>query len=73
VQGIAFWLPGKWTTDFYVKTALTGYSVKLIIAIALTPLIYLGHAFVKNYLGREEAQKAIVETAEDSLHHKVKE
>ncbi len=50
VLGIAFWLPGKMTTEQYVHAALTGYFVKLIIAILLTPLIYLGHSMVKNYL-----------------------
>lgn len=73
VQGIAFWLPGKWTTDFYVKTALTGYSVKLVIAIALTPLIYLGHALVKRYIGEKEAAITIRQSAEQSLEHDVKE
>ena len=50
VLGIAFWLPGKMTTEQYIHAALTGYLVKLIIAILLTPLIYLGHSMVKTYL-----------------------
>jgi queuosine precursor transporter len=73
VQGIAFWLPGIWTTDFFIKAALTSYAVKLIIAVALTPLIYLGHAMVKKYLGEKEAVAVIKESAEESLHHKVNE
>jgi len=73
VQGIAFWLPGKWATDFYIKTALTGYSVKLVIAIALTPLIYLGHSLVKKYIGEKEAEQTIKHSAEESLEHEVKE
>jgi uncharacterized PurR-regulated membrane protein YhhQ (DUF165 family) len=31
-----------------------GYFVKLIIAIGLTPLIYLGHYLIDNYLGTEK-------------------
>jgi uncharacterized integral membrane protein (TIGR00697 family) len=50
VLGIAFWLPGKISTDQFIKAAFTGYSVKLMIAILLTPLIYLGHSLVKKYL-----------------------
>lgn len=73
VQGIAFWLPGKWTTDFYIKAALTSYSVKLLIAVALTPLIYLGHTLVEKYLGEKEAVKLEKASAEQSLHHEVEE
>ncbi len=73
VLGIAFWLPGKMTTEVFINAALTGYTFKLIIAIVLTPLIYIGHKMVDNYLGEETAHKVIVKTAEESLHHKVEE
>lgn len=73
VLGIAFWLPGKWSTDLFISAALTSYSVKLLIAILLTPLIYLGHTLVKKYLGEKEADMVISQTAEESLHHKADE
>nr|WP_294936902.1 queuosine precursor transporter [uncultured Flavobacterium sp.] len=50
VLGIAFWLPGKMTTEVYINAALTGYTFKLIIAVALTPMIYLGHYLIELYL-----------------------
>jgi len=50
VLGIAFWLPGKINTETFISSALTGYTFKLIIAVVLTPLIYLGHHLIKNYL-----------------------
>lgn len=50
VLGIAFWLPGKMTTAVFINAALTGYTFKLIIAVALTPLIYLGHYLIDNFL-----------------------
>jgi len=71
VLGIAFWLPGKMTTEVFINAALTGYTFKLIIAIVLTPLIYIGHKMVDNYLGEETAHKVIIKTAEESLHHKL--
>lgn len=71
VLGIAFWLPGKMTTDVFINAALTGYTFKLIIAIILTPLIYLGHSLIDKYFGEEEAHKIIKHSAEESLHHKV--
>jgi uncharacterized integral membrane protein (TIGR00697 family) len=73
VQGIAFWLPGKWTTTFYLHAALTSYFVKLLIAVALTPLIYLGHGIVKRYLGENASHNLQHHTAEESLHHPVKD
>lgn len=50
VLGIAFWLPGKMDTKMFIASAFTGYSVKLLIAIGLTPMIYLGHNLIDNYL-----------------------
>jgi uncharacterized integral membrane protein (TIGR00697 family) len=73
VLGIAFWLPGKMTTAVFLNAAITGYTFKLIIAVALTPLIYLGHNMIEKYLGDEESHKIIKHSAEESLHHKVKE
>jgi uncharacterized integral membrane protein (TIGR00697 family) len=48
---IAFLLPGKITFEQYINLGFTGYSAKLIIAIALTPLIYIGRAAIEKYLG----------------------
>ena len=50
VLGIAFWLTGKIDTPTFIASALTGYFVKLIIAIVLTPVIYLGHAIIDKQL-----------------------
>ncbi|MCK9399043.1 MAG: queuosine precursor transporter [Bacteroidales bacterium] len=63
VTGIAFWLPGKLTFGDFINTAFTGYTAKLIIAIALTPLIYLGHAIIHSYLGKEQSDQIVEETA----------
>ena len=67
VLGIAFWLPGKMTTENYINAALTGYTFKLIIAVALTPLIYAGHSLINRYLGANEAHK-IIAVAENELN-----
>lgn len=53
VLGIAFWLPGKMTTATFINAGLTGYTFKLIIAIVLTPMIYLGHYLIEKYLHEE--------------------
>jgi uncharacterized integral membrane protein (TIGR00697 family) len=50
VLGIAFWMTGKMTTEVFITSAFTGYFVKLIIAILMTPLIYLGHSLIEKYI-----------------------
>jgi len=50
VSGIAFWLTGKITTIQYLNMSITGYTFKLMLAIVLTPLIYLGHHLIEKYL-----------------------
>ncbi len=64
ILGIAFWLPGKMTTENFINAAFTGYVFKLIIAILLTPLIYLGHSLINKYLAKEEAYEIIHKSAE---------
>ena len=53
VLGIAFWLPGKMNFETFFASALTGYVFKLIIAIALTPIIYLGHDVIKKHISED--------------------
>ena len=50
VLGIAFWATGKMDTATFIISAFTGYFVKLIIAVCLTPLIYLGHSLIEKYI-----------------------
>ena len=57
VGGIAFYLPGKVNLEQYLNMSSSGYLAKLIIAIGLTPLIYLGHRLIRNYLKEVEIMK----------------
>ena len=50
VAGIAFWLPGKISFANYLSLSASGYIAKLLIAIGLTPFIYLGHYAIDRYL-----------------------
>lgn len=54
VLGIAFYATGKIDTQTYLASGLTGYVVKLGIAILLTPLIYVGHSVLDKYLKNEQ-------------------
>lgn len=54
VQFIAFVLPGKWPFNEFLTNASWGYAFKLLVAMALIPLIYLGHYVIGKYLKKEE-------------------
>tara|TARA_B100001093_G_scaffold487855_1_gene524529 strand:- start:87 stop:779 length:693 start_codon:yes stop_codon:yes gene_type:complete len=47
---IGFVLPGSLSFVDFMTIAPTNYILKIIIAILLTPLIYLGHYWIKRYL-----------------------
>jgi uncharacterized integral membrane protein (TIGR00697 family) len=47
---IGFIAPGTIPLDDFWGIALTNYSLKLMIAIALTPVIYLTHYAIRRYL-----------------------
>jgi hypothetical protein len=46
---IGFVLPGTMSFNDFLTIAPTNYVLKLVIAIALTPLIYLGHWWLRKY------------------------
>ena len=54
VQFIAFVLPGKWPFNEFLVNASWGYAFKLLVALALIPLIYLGHYLIGKYLRNQE-------------------
>ena len=47
---IGFVIPGKLTMAEFFKIVPVNYSLKLLIAIALTPVIYLGHWLMRKWL-----------------------
>src|ERR687895_2328256 len=57
IIGIAFWLPGKVKTEEFLIVAGTNYSYKMMIAVAVTPLLYIGHAAIDRFLGTAEANQ----------------
>jgi hypothetical protein len=73
VQFIAFVIPGVWTIDMFLKNASYGYAFKLLVAVAVIPVIYLVHFLIDKYLGNEVSHDMIQHTAEKNLHHKIEE
>ena len=66
ILGIAFYLPGKITFSEFLGFAITNYSYKVLIAILITPLIYLGHGLIDRYLGKELSDEMTGEAAQHS-------
>lgn len=52
---IAFKIGQGWTFPKVLAIALVGYSYKFVIAIIITPLLYLVHALIEKYLGPDLA------------------
>jgi len=57
---------GTFTTKQILAIGITNYLYKFVVAILLTPLIYLGHTIIDNYLGREHAQRMSDEASSQS-------
>ncbi|MFM2286166.1 MAG: hypothetical protein RLZZ543_1663, partial [Bacteroidota bacterium] len=52
---VGFYLTGIITSwSQFVSIAFTNYSLKMLIAVALTPLIYLGHFAIKKFLNEPQ-------------------
>ncbi|HOZ15009.1 MAG TPA: queuosine precursor transporter [Tenuifilaceae bacterium] len=58
---IAFYLLGNWSMNQVIAVGLIQYLYKIILAIILTPVIYLMHSIIDKYLGRKASLKLIAE------------
>ena len=58
---IAFYFLGNWSLEQVFRVGLIQYLYKVFLAIALTPLIYLVHILIDNYLGKETSEIIIEE------------
>ena len=61
---IAFY--GVFTNEQIVAIGITNYIYKFSVAIVLTPIIYLGHAIIDTYLGKDQAAQISAEAANES-------
>lgn len=58
-------IPLEWDFRQFSSVALTNYSVKLLVALAMTPLIYAGHWGIERFLGKSVADALAEEAARD--------
>jgi uncharacterized integral membrane protein (TIGR00697 family) len=58
---VAFYFLGNWSLEQVFKVGIIQYTYKVLLAIALTPVIYLVHALIDAYLGKESSEIIIEE------------
>ncbi|TGK14779.1 VUT family protein [Leptospira fluminis] len=64
---VAYW--GQYEFGVLNSISSTNFVYKMVIAIAITPVIYLSHSFIERYLGEEAhklAEQALLEGREDN-------
>ncbi len=54
---VAFYIGADWDLRLVLAIGCVNYVYKFFMAVVLTPLIYLAHAIIDNYLGKEVAEQ----------------
>ncbi|MBP9186452.1 MAG: queuosine precursor transporter [Bacteroidia bacterium] len=62
---IAFYIGGNWPLKLVLAVGVVNYIYKFIVAIVLTPLLYVVHAIIDNYLGKDLAEQMMAEAAKE--------
>jgi hypothetical protein len=52
---LAFYLMGNWSIQQVISVGIIQYLYKLTVAVLLTPVIYVCHAYIDRYLGLKVA------------------
>ncbi|HXA01692.1 MAG TPA: queuosine precursor transporter [Cytophagaceae bacterium] len=63
---VAFYIFGgehRWTFQQVISVGIINYIYKFSLAILLTPLLYVAHSIIDNYLGKDLSEKVIEEAA----------
>ena len=60
---IAFYVFGNWSLEQMLSVGVINYIYKAVIAIALTPLLYLAHDIIDRYLGKDNASQVAEDAA----------
>lgn len=62
---IAFYIGQGWPLKQVLAIGMVGYIYKLVVAISLTPLLYIIHGIINRYIGEEDAQELIKNAAKE--------
>jgi hypothetical protein len=66
VLWIGLAIPLGWDFRQFASVAVPNYLIKLVIAVLMTPAIYLVHGIVERYLGHAEAEALAEKAASES-------
>ncbi len=56
---IAFYIGGNWTFKQIIAVGLVGYIYKFVVAVSLTPVLYIVHKLIDSYLGKELSHRLL--------------
>ena len=62
---IAFYVFGQWPIEQILSVGAINYVYKFVVAVAITPLLYLAHFLIDKYLGKAKAEEMMAEAAKD--------
>ena len=63
---IAFYFGAGWDLSLVLAIGVVNYIYKFAVAVFLTPLLYVLHYFIDNYLGKELSENLIEHSAKES-------
>lgn len=63
---IAFYIFGNWPIMQVVAIGIVNYIYKFVVAVALTPLLYVAHYVIDQYLGKELAEDMVQEASQNT-------
>ena len=61
---IAFYLGAGWDIILVLAIGIVNYTYKFVVAVVLTPVLYDIHYFIDLYLGKEAAEKLMLEATQ---------
>ena len=63
---IAFYMNPQynWSWQMVAAIGLVNYTYKFLVAVLMTPLLYLLHGIIDRYLGKDLAQKLVLQASE---------
>ena len=64
---IAFYVFGNWPLRQVIAVGIVNYTYKFLVAVAITPLLYVAHYAIDRYLGQELAEEMMTEASQHTL------
>lgn len=62
---IAFYIGGNWPLKLVLAVGVVNYIYKFVVAVSLTPVLYIVHQIIDSYLGKDLAEKMMKEAHQE--------